>query len=214
MSGLKLFGLELDESGSNISQLDFLFADGTGEKFRTALGRAFFAAYQTNPKKDEWWDTAVQHQLKQQEQDLGLVKGCQLLLEKTTDTANDVWQYGYHVFQDTPSTKRPWCLPDGIIQLPNQPSVIALELDHGQSAGDWASKLLKAIRSTASAQIEGVLFCYSVESKHPLFKGRLFSPEFEEAMGSKADDKGCYLKKTIGILNIRREDLEQFNQPS
>jgi hypothetical protein len=221
MSSLEFFGLSLDDSGSNLSQLAFLFADGTGEQFRTALGRAFYAAYQTKPatnqgkgKKNEWWDTTVQRQLKQQ--NWGLTKECELLLEKTDKSKKGtvVWQYGYHIFQDSPSGERFWCLPDGVITLPNSEQVIALELDHGSSANNWADKLLKAMRILSSTRISGLLFCYCAESKKPFFKSQLFSPEFEEAMGSKVDDKGCYLKKPIGILNIWRGDLEQFNQPS
>ncbi|MCL5291628.1 MAG: hypothetical protein M1548_03740 [Actinobacteria bacterium] len=76
---------------------------------------------------------------------------------------------------------------------------IAVELDHGKSLGDWASKLLKAVRLAASPKISGVLFCYFTPcDQRKWFVGGNFTPEF-----CKILDNGA--SKPVSIITIGKE---------
>lgn len=96
-----------------------------------------------------------------------------------------------------------WTLPDGLIQT--ETKNIAVELDHGKSLGDWASKLLKATRLSASPKINGVLFCYCTpDDQREWFENGDFTPEFRKIL-----DKS--VSKPIGIITIGSEELACAN---
>ncbi|MSP14945.1 MAG: hypothetical protein EXR62_18550 [Chloroflexi bacterium] len=218
MTDLRLFGLPLDESGSNLSALKFLFSDGTGAKFRNAIGQAFQFANEVvyvlrieEPShKLELWDQAVQRKLSRivSKAEPCFVPGTRLFLEKT-ETGRDVWQYGIHVFESyNRGGQRFWNLPDGVIRTPT--AIIAIEFDHGPTIGNWARQLVKAIRSAASPKIEGVLFCFCVDapkSTRPLFVGEKFTTAFQTLV-----EAGC--NKPVGIITVDQLELSNFSKPT
>lgn len=180
--------MEINKSGTDVSAFEGLFRDGTGEAFRSALTASFaFASVIIHCAKKvrpahglELWDQAVQYELARINQSGDLfVDGTSLYLEKTD--SQRVWQYGFSITGTRRRGQRLWTLPDGIIETPV--ARIAVEFDHGDTVGTWANQLIKAVRSCASGQITGVLYCFYME-KDPHSSGQLlgeyetFSDEF------------------------------------
>lgn len=198
--------LIIDKSGSNTAPFKHLFVDGKGELFRFALCNSFsFAsnlvqfARETSPNhKLDLWDQAVQYKLaKTARLERLFIDGVSLHLEKESN--HEVWQYGISVTESQRRGQRLWILPDGLIKTSEQ--VIALEFDHGDNLGKWASQLIKAVRSCASSHIAGVLYCFCLEKNlHP--SGYLLDPnddftgEFQSLLNANLSGK------SLGIITI------------
>jgi hypothetical protein len=196
----------IDKSGSNIIPFEHLFLDGNGKLFRIALCKSFsFAsnviqiAKKISPEhKLELWDQAVGYKLtKIAISEKFFIDGVSIRLEKETD--NVVWQYGISVTKSHTPKQRLWTLPDGLIQTPNQ--VITIEFDHGNNIGKWANQLIKAVRSFASSQISGVLYCFCMEkdlnvSGDLLDQGDDFTVEFKSLLNANTSGK------KLGIITI------------
>jgi hypothetical protein len=196
----KLFGLHLDESGSNTLALSKFFSDPTGTELRQVVAEAFFLAQReatNNRTKQEVWDRVAQTELfRLATQNTLMSPGAELLLEKGHG-GKIVWNYGIRVFAE--QTGRKWTLPDGLIRTADE--IIAVELDHGRSLGNWARQLLKATRLAASPRIDGVLFCYCTPTdQRKWFTTGDFTDEFKAIIETGID-------KPVGIITIGEEEL-------
>lgn len=179
--------MNINRTGTNLQPVEHIFCDGSGEKFRTALSASFLFASTiaqiANEKRPnhglELWDQAIQYWLAKANQEVNLFSDdASFILEKQNNI--EVWQYGVSITISS-AKQRLWTLPDGIIKTPRE--IIALEFDHGENIGRWANQLTKAVRSLASKQINGVLYCFCMEkdlspSGHLFTEQNNFSDEF------------------------------------
>lgn len=205
--------LNLDETGSDLTTFQNLFADGDPQPFAAAIERAFaFAVAVQKVVLDvesrpgiELWDQAVQYALaKTSPSDFGLHRDGQLVLEKSGN-AHEVWRYGFGVTKA--GHGRPWVLPDGLLRSGSKR--IAVEFDHGSNVGRWATQLLKAVRSTHATRVDAVLYCFLYErvgGGNP-FKEIEFSDEFKSLLSATA-------VKPVGVLTVHKATVPQAEPSS
>ncbi|MCR4439603.1 MAG: hypothetical protein QHJ34_13765 [bacterium] len=207
--------MHIRRSGTDVNALAHLFADGKGEAFRFALGESFSFASElirtTRRVKPnhalELWDQAVQYKLRliSRARDL-FADGTSLHLEKQDSSI--VWQFGFSITECRRRGKRLWTLPDGIIITPSQ--VIALEFDHGDSVGRWASQLLKAVRSLASDRINRLLYCFCMDkdlhsSGNLVDQQDAFTKEFLTLLDASL------LGKSLGMITVFAMEWQSVN---
>ena len=203
----------IDKSGSNITHFKHLFLDGNGKLFRIALCNSFsFAsnviqfAQKTLPEhKLELWDQAVGYKLiKIASSEKFFVDGAAIHLEK--ESTNVVWQYGISITKSQRPEQRLWTLPDGVIKTSNQ--VITLEFDHGNTIGKWANQLIKAVRSFASSQVDGVLYCFCLE-RDLNESGDLLDPNDDYTIEFQSLLNANISGKKLGIITIPPKEWQK-----
>ena len=212
--------MKLSKTGTNIQAFEQIFRDGKGSIFRFALSESFSFASQVirianeaRPKHGlELWDQAVQYKLaKLNQQQYPFIDNTTCILEKQDST--QVWQYGFTITTLSGKNQRLWTLPEGIIKTPRE--VIALEFDHGITIGRWANQLVKAVRSLASKQIDGALYCFCME-KNLNESGCLFTEQEPFSEEFLALLRANMFEKKLGIITLfptewRGENLYERN---
>jgi hypothetical protein len=143
----------------------------------------------------EIWDQAVSFQLGNLAESSSLfIEGTKLYLEK--DHSEIVWKCGYNVLESHPKDKRLWVLPDGIIKIKDE-TIIIVEFDHGDTIGEWANQLLKALRILASGKVQGVLYCFCLEKDIQNPENEKLTKEFQSLIVSLCGNK------KLGIITLR-----------
>ena len=155
--------------------------------------------------KLDLWDQAVQFKLAKINQSEKLfIDGVRLYLEK--DDSKEVYKYGISITQLQKQGQRLWILPDVIIKTSNQ-VIIAVEIDHGKNFGKGANQLIKAVRSLASNQIKGVLYCFCLEkdlnpSGYLLDSNDDFTEDFLSLLNASLSEKD------LGVITIQPREWQ------